>query len=166
MLGYIYYDDKGQDQVKLWTPAQMQIINNVYYQQGTIHQSRIKAIIEDSSNANSVKTLKKSEEAAEQPYWDKYNSTGKLSNAEWNKIDELRKAYNSQVVLAIKDYVDSYGADYVLSDETVMDYLENIVKVPTEYEKVNNRYISSGGGKLNKQQGFARSYIKEIFGVR
>lgn len=165
MLGYIYYDKNGEEQVKLWTPAQMKIIQDSYYQQGNIHQAHIKAIVESDAD-NSVKKLKKAEESAEQPYWDKYNTTGKLTNSEWAEIDNLRKAYDSQVVVALRDYIDSYGAGQILNNETVMDYLENIIKVPTEYEKVNGRVVSSGNGKLNKAQGFVRSYTKSIFGVK
>lgn len=165
MLGYVYVDDNGHEQVKVWTPAQIQIMQNAYYEQGDIFQAQIKAIVE-SNKDGSIKKLKKSEEAAEQPYWDKYNSTGKLSNAEWNAIDDLRKAYNAQVVVALRDYIDTYGAAQILNNETVLDYLENIVKVPSSYEKVNGRNVSSGGGKLNKTQGFVRSYLKTIFGVK
>lgn len=165
MLGYVYLDKDGHEQVKVWTPAQMQIINDIYRQQGDIHTAHITAIVEDGSEG-SVKKLAEQESKAEQPYWDKYNSTGKLSNAEWNAIDDLRKAYNAQLVIALRDYIDTYGAGTILNNETVLDYLENKVKVPSEYEKVNGRYISSGDGKLNKQQGFARSYLKTIFGVK
>lgn len=165
MLGYVYLDDSGHEQVKVWTPAQIQIIQNTYYQQGDIYQAQIKAIIE-SDEDGSIKKLKKTEEAAEQPYWDKYNSTGKLSNSEWNAIDNLRKAYDAQVVIALRDYVDTYGAANVINNETVMDYLENIIKVPSSYEKINGRNVSSGGGKLNKTQGFVRSYMKQLFGVK
>ena len=165
MFGYIYFDKNGEEQVKLWTPAQMQIIQDTYYQQGNIYQAHIKAIVEGDSE-NSVKKLKKAEEAAEKPYWDKYNATGKLTNDEWNQIDELRKAYDAQVVVALRDYIDSYGARQVLSNETVLDYLEGIIKVPSSYETIKGRNISSEGGKLNKQKGFAPSYIKTIFGVK
>lgn len=164
MLGYITRDENGNDQLKVWTPAQVQIVENQFYQQGDVHAARIRALLEDGTE-NSIKNKKKALSRAEQPYWDKYNKNEKLSKSEWNAIDDLRKAYNAEVVLKLKDYVDTYGAEYILNDETVIDYLENMIQVPSSYERVGKRYISSGNGKLNKQTGFAKSYIKMIFGV-
>lgn len=164
-LGYIYTDDDGKPQLAMWTPAQVQIMQNQFYEQGNIHAARIKAII-DNGKSDSLKKQRQVEGDAEQPYWDKYNATGKLSSDEWDAIDDLRKAYNAKVVLALKEYMDTYGASSVLSNDAVIDYLRDVIKVPSSYEKVKGRYVSSGAGKLNKQDGFAESYIKTIFGVK
>lgn len=164
-LGYIYTDNDGKPQLKMWTPVQMQIIQNSFYEQGNVHTARIKAIIDDGSE-DSLYNQKKLESEAEQPYWDKYNSTGKLSNDEWDAIDDLRKVYNAKVVLGLQGYMDTYGAAAVLNNDAVIDYLNDIIKVPSSYEKVKGRYVSSDNGKLNKQTGFAESYIKTIFGVK
>lgn len=164
-LGYIYTDDEGKPQLKMWTPTQMQIIQNQFYEQGNIHAARINAIIDDGT-ANSLKKQRQLEGNAEQPYWDKYNATGKLSDAEWDAIDDLRKSYNAAVVLGLKDYMNTYGATNVLSNDKVIDYLTDVIKVPSGYETIKGRYISSGSGKLDKQSGFAESYIKTIFGVK
>lgn len=164
MIGYIAYDDDGNTYLKTWTPAQMQVIENSLYQQGDIHAARIQAIVEDGGE-RSLKNQRKAEKAAEQPYWDKYNSGKKLSSDEWDKIDDLRKAYNNQVLLGLKDYLNAYGPSIVLNNDAVKDYLEDIIEVPSAYETVNNRFVSSGGGKLNKQSGFFESYLKELFGV-
>ena len=164
-LGYTYTDNDGKPQLKMWTPVQMQIIQNSFYEQGNIHTARIKAIIDDGSE-DSLYNQKKLESEAEQPYWDKYNSTGKLSNDEWDAIDDLRKVYNAKVVLGLQGYMDTYGAAAVLNNDAVIDYLNDVIKVPSSYEKVKGRYVSSDNGKLNKQTGFAESYIKTIFGVK
>lgn len=164
-LGYIYTDDEGRRQLRMWTPAQMQIIQNQFYEQGNIHAARINAIIDDGTE-NSLKKQRQIEGDAEQPYWDKYNATGKLSDAEWDAIDDLRKAYNASVVLGLKDYMNTYGATNVLSNDKVIEYLKGVIKVPSAYETIKGRYISSENGKLDKQSGFAESYIKTIFGVK
>lgn len=164
-LGYIYTDDDGKPQLKMWTPTQMQIIQNQFHEQGNIHAARINAIIDDGT-ANSLKKQRQIEGNAEQPYWDKYNATGKLSNAEWDAIDDLRKSYNAAVVLGLKDYMNTYGATNVLSNDKVIEYLKGVIKVPSAYETIKGRYISSENGKLDKQSGFAESYIKTIFGVK
>lgn len=161
MLGYIHTDSNGDPQLKVWTPAQIQIISNAFYAQGDAHQARIEAIINDGTE-NSLSNQLKAEKEAENAYWNK----GTLTDADYDAIDDLRKAYNVKVVKALKDYMDAYGAAYVLSSDAVMDYLEDIIRVPSSYETIKGRYVSSGGGKLNKQQGFAESYIKSIFGVK
>ena len=160
-LGYIYTDDNGNPQLKMWTPAQIQIIQNAFYEQNDIHAARIEAIIDDGTE-NSLKKQKQAESQAEQVYWNK----DKMTNDDYDAVDLLRKEYNAKVVLALTDYMNTYGAVNVLSNDAVIDYLNDIIRVPTAYEKVNGRYVSSGGGKLNKQTGFAESYIKAIFGVK
>lgn len=164
-LGYIYTDSEGKPQLKMWTPTQMQIIQNQFYEQKNIHAARITAILDDGTD-NSIKKQFNTESDAEQPYWDKYYATGKLSNAEWDAIDDLRKAHNAKVVLALEDYMNEYGAANVLSSNEVIEAIKKVIQVPSAYETVKGRYVSSDNGKLNKKDGFAESYIKTIFGVK
>lgn len=164
-LGYIYTDNEGNPQLAMWNPVQMQIIQRAMSEQGDIHAAHIEAIINDGTQ-NSLYKQHKEENAAEQPYWDKYYANGKLSDAEWDKIDELRKEFNNKVVIALTNYMNSYGAANVLSNDAVIQYLKGIIEVPSSYETVKGRYISSGGGKLDKASGFIESYLKKIFGVK
>ena len=160
-LGYIYFDKDGNAQLKMWTPSQMKIVNDSFYAQGDIHTAQIKAIIDDRTD-NSLSNQLKAERKAEDPYWNK----AKMTDDDYDAIDDLRKAYNAKVVLALEDYMNTYGAANVLSNDAVMDYLNDIIRVPSSYEKVKGRFVSSDNGKLNKQTGFAESYIKTIFGVK
>lgn len=160
-LGYIYFDKDGNAQLKMWTPSQMKIVNDSFYAQGDIHAAQIEAIIDDRTD-DSLSNQLKAEKKAEDPYWNK----AKMTNDDYDAIDDLRKAYNAKVVLALEDYMNTYGAANVLSNDAVMDYLNDIIRVPSSYEKVKGRFVSSDNGKLNKQTGFAESYIKKIFGVK
>lgn len=160
-LGYIYFDKDGNAQLKMWTPSQMKIVNDSFYAQGDIHAAQIEAIIDDRTD-NSLSNQLKAERTAEDPYWNK----AKMTDDDYDAIDDLRKAYNAKVVLALEDYMNTYGAANVLSNDAVMDYLNDIIRVPSSYEKVKGRFVSSDNGKLNKQTGFAESYIKKIFGVK
>lgn len=160
-LGYIYFDKDGNAQLKMWTPSQMKIVNDSFYAQGDIHTAQIKAIIDDRTD-NSLSNQLKAERKAEDPYWNK----AKMTDDDYDAIDDLRKAYNAKVALALEDYMNTYGAANVLSNDAVMDYLNDIIRVPSSYEKVKGRFVSSDNGKLNKQTGFAESYIKTIFGVK
>lgn len=165
-LGYIYYDKNGEAQLKVYTPTQVRLVTNAINEQGNIQAANLEAII-DSGNEDSIKELRKREIEQEQPYWDKYNKTGSLSSKEWDAIDEMRKDFNKKAMAAILPYIESYGPEYILSDNEVLNYLDDhVFRVPSSYEKVKGRYISSGGGKLDKQTGFAESYIKTLAGVR
>ena len=169
-LGYVYTDDDGKPQIAMWNPTQIQIVQDIVYGgrdvsgSGAIYRGEIQALLEDGT-AESIKNQYKAETEAEQPYWDKYHATGKLSEEEWDALDELKKAYNAQVVLKLNDYMKVYGAANVLSNDSVIEYLKGMIKVPSEYETIKGRNISSENGKLDKQEGFAESYIKKIFGV-
>jgi hypothetical protein len=71
-------------------------------------------------------------------------------------------AYNNKVLASLVPYIEKVSPEAITNNEQIMDILENLIQVPSAYEKVNNRFVSSGGNKLNKQQGFVRSYIKAI----
>lgn len=159
-LGYIYTDKDGNPQLKMWTPAQIQIMQNAFYQQNNIYAAQIEGIIDDGSD-NSLRKQMSQLMDDEQKYWNK----PKMTSADYDAIDEMRKTFNEKVVKALSDYMDTYGAANVLSNDAVIDYLNDIIRVPTAYEKIKGRNISSDNGKLNKQTGFAESYIKKIFKV-
>ena len=91
-----------------------------------------------------------------------YNKS-KLTNSDYNKIDAIRMEFNNRVLTTLMPYIEKVSPEAILNDDTIMDTLEDLIQVPSAYERVNGRYVSSGGGKLNKQQGFVRSYIKAIF---
>ena len=163
-LGYVYTDKQGNPQVVIWNPAQMQIIQNAMKEQGNIHAAHIKAIVDDGTE-NSLYNQYKQLVADEQPYFDKFHSTGKLSDAEWDKIDDLRKEFNEKLAIGLTNYMNSYGAANILSNDEVINYFRKIVQVPSSYETVKGRYISSGNGKVDKEGAFIESYLKQIFGV-
>ena len=70
--------------------------------------------------------------------------------------------WNAEVMTAIEPYIEKYGANKVLTNDTIYGVLAKYILVPGEYEKGNNgRAISAS--RLNKQYGFAKSYIQSIF---
>lgn len=163
-LGYIYTDKQGNPQVYMWNPVQINIIQKMMKQQGNIHAAQIQAIVNDGTEDSLYSQYKKMV-SEEQPYWDKFYSTGKLTDAEWDKIDELRKEFNKKVVLGLTNYMNAYGAANVLSNDEVIQYFRTIIQIPSSYETVRGRYISSGNGKVDKEGAFIESYLKTIFGV-
>lgn len=91
-----------------------------------------------------------------------YGDKKKLSNSDYNKIDAIKMNWNAEVMTAIEPYIEKYGANKVLTNDTIYGVLAKYILVPGEYEKGNNgRAISAS--RLNKQYGFAKSYIQSIF---
>ena len=59
-------------------------------------------------------------------------------------------------------YFKDYGADSVLDNSSVSDLLDNVIKVPSDYE-INKKGYYISAPRLNKQRGFAQSYIKYLY---
>ena len=70
-----------------------------------------------------------------------------------------------KILSAIKPYVERYGADEVLTNGSVLDYLEEWFFVPTSYMKSKYGKNVSLAHNASKQRAFVRPYIKDLFGV-
>lgn len=153
IFGYVKYKD-NQPQVVYNSPTAIVTAGNLVMNAADVDRANIEAIIKKND------LYKQREEM--------YNQTNaiynkkKLTNADYNQIDAIKMAYNNKALAALVPYLEKVTPEAITNNEQVMDILENIIQVPSSYEKVNNRYVSSGGGKLNKQQGFVRSYIKAV----
>lgn len=153
IFGYVKYKD-NQPQVVYNSPTAIVTAGNLVMNAADVDRANIEAIIKK----NDLYTQRE----------EMYNQTNaiynkkKLTNADYNQIDAIKMAYNNKALAALVPYLERVTPEAITNNEQVMDILENIIQVPSSYEKVNNRYVSSGGGKLNKQQGFVRSYIKAV----
>lgn len=153
IFGYTKYKD-GQPQVVYNSPTAIVSAGNLVMNASDVDRANIEAIIKK----NDLYTQRE----------EMYNQTNaiynkkKLTNADYNQIDAIKMAYNNKALAALVPYLEKVTPEAITNNEQVMDILENIIQVPSSYEKVNNRNVSSGGGKLNKQQGFVRSYIKAV----
>lgn len=92
---------------------------------------------------------------------DYYNNVDKAYDAKnYDKVEELMNEYNEKIIRLIYPYIKEYTPESVLQGD-VMDYLEDYIMVPSSFMGKGKYYSSKTG--LNKQQGYARSYIKAIF---
>ena len=153
IFGYAKYKD-GKAEVVYNSPTAIVNTGNLIMNSSNVDKANIDALIKKADLYTQRQALYKQTDAI-------YNK-GKLTNADYNKIDALKMEFNNRVWATLAPYMDKVSVGAIINNEQIMDTLENLIQVPSAYEKVNNRYVSSGGGKLNKQQGFVRSYIKAI----
>ena len=153
IFGYIKYKD-DQPTIVYNTPTSIVTAGNLLLSAKDVDKANIDAIIKK----NDLYTQRE----------EMYNQTNaiynkkKLSKSDYNNIDAIKMAYNNRVLAALVPYLEKVSPEAITNNEQIMDVLENLIQVPSAYEKIGKKYVSSGGGKLNKQQGFVRSYIKAI----
>lgn len=87
-----------------------------------------------------------------------------MDKKDYDKANDVVMAYNNKVLTAIDPYIRKYGPEAFINNDSIMNYLANWIIVPSDWETDNrNRWISAK--KLNKQDGFIKSYLKYIYGV-
>ena len=153
IFGYIKYKN-GEPQIVYNSPTAIVTAGNLVSNAAEVDKANIEAIIKKSDLYTQRQQMYNQVNAI-------YNKS-KLTNADYNKIDAIKMEYNNKALSALVPYLQKVTPEAITNNEQVMDILENIIQVPSAYEKVGSKYVSSGGGKLNKQQGFVRSYIKAI----
>lgn len=88
-----------------------------------------------------------------------YNK-GNLTSADYNKLDQLAIDWDVELMVELWPYFEKYGIDN-LSKSKVVDYLDGLFFVTSDYEvDKKGRHISAP--RLNKQRGFAQSFIQTI----
>lgn len=153
IFGYIKYKD-GEPTIVYNSPTSIITAGNLLLSAKDVDKANIDAIIKKNDLYTQRDEMYKQTNAI-------YNK-GKLSKSDYNAIDAIKMAYNNKVIASLVPYLEKVSPEAITNNEQIMDVLENLIQVPSAYEKVNNRFVSSGGNKLNKQQGFVRSYIKAI----
>ena len=156
-----YYDQTQnvyKDASGVWhyySPYGEQSYYNTLYGQGMKHQVGLRNLIEGvTSGLKSARS-------------DAYEArSAAMENKDYDLYDQIGADFDAQVVELITPYIKEYGADNVLGNSSVLDYLEEWFFVPSSYMKTNkNRYVPSLAHNASKQRAFVRSYIKSLYGV-
>lgn len=156
IFGYISKNKiTGEVSVKYSTPVQILDAGNKVLNAKKIDAQNIQNLLKDED-------LKKKKEAMESQI-EVIRGKGKLKSSDYDKMDTIKMEYNNELLTKLAPYVESVSPEAITSNETIMDMLENQLQVPSAYETIKGRHISSENGKLNLQQGFGRSYIKRVF---
>ena len=156
-----YYDQTQnvyKDASGVWhyySPYGEQSYYNTLYGQGMKHQVGLRNLIEGVTSG-----LKSARSEAYEA------RSAAIENKDYDLYDQIGADFDAQVVELITPYIREYGADNVLGNSSVLDYLEEWFFVPSSYMKTNkNRYVPSLAHNASKQRAFVRSYIKSLYGV-
>lgn len=84
---------------------------------------------------------------------------------DWDEYDRLGLVFDDKILSTIKPYIERYGVENVLTNSSVLDYLEEWFFVPSSYMKSKYGKNISLAHNASKQRAFVRPYIKELFGL-
>ena len=162
ILGHLERDKDGNVVVKINTPLEILSAQSAFYDAKDIHVANIQNIIE--TGENSIKSQHKSiGEQISQIY-----AKGKLSQSDYNKIDDLKIEYDKKVMEALAPYIQRMTPEAAINNTEVIEYLKKYLYVPDAF-KVNNRGYHVTNKSLNyfgsAEDAFAENFIKYIFGV-
>lgn len=148
----IYQDDDGN--WRYYAPYGEQAFFNTANGRGTQYAMGFKNIIEGSnSQLYSLRSQARTARSA-------------AANAgDWDEYDRIGLVFDEQVLNAITPYVKKYGAEEVLYNNQVLDYLEDWFFVPSSYMKSKYGKNVSLAHNASKQAAFVKPYIKELFGL-
>lgn len=159
IFGYGTVDREGNIVIKYSDPVAIMDAENVWNSQKDLHLANIKAI---ASRANLWDAKKAIDEQVNSIY-----AKGKLKDADYDQINSIYINWNAQVMSALAPYINEMTPEAAINNEAVMDYLENIIEVPSEYKKDKyGRYVTNKKlGEGSATNAYIRSYIKNIFNI-
>lgn len=148
----VYRDSDGT--WRYYSPYGEQAFFNTVQGKGMEYQVGLRNLIESSTSS-----LSNERSAA-------YDARTAAANAKnWDEYDKIGLDFDTKVLDAISPYVEKYGADNVLTNSTVLDYLEEWFFVPSNYMKTKYGKNVSLAHNASKQRAFVRPYIKSLFNV-
>lgn len=149
ILGTIKVGSNGQSYVQWNTPLQILDMENTLYAQGSIYAADIKNLLKKNGVTNDGLSA----------------AWGAYDNAKTK--EEKRKIaveWDSKVASAIAPYVRQYGAESISNSNDAVDYLDGWLMIPSDYMRYNSK--STYNPKVNATRGYAKSFIKAIFGAK
>lgn len=159
VFGYLKTNSSGETYVAYSTPMSiLQLRNNMNYAKN-LHQANMRSIIES-------KGLQKNGDAyqAMQRQVDAIYNKGSLTSDDYDAISTIYKQWDAQVMTSLYPYLRQYGIDNVLENSDTVEFLNDVIKVPSDFAKTKQgRYFSSPG--LNKQAGYAKAYIEYVYNL-
>lgn len=161
IFGYTKRNQDGEEYIVYNTPTGILDAQNSIYNRSSMNQSTISNSLE--------KTFKQKYgtigNAMQKEYWNKYN---KLKSNDYDGKDKLAKNWNNKVWSALAPTLTGMTVDDVVNNSDIINYLEKYIRVPSEYQKVKGRYVSSGYDaktgttQVDKNAAFIKSYVREM----
>lgn len=150
LLGSIKVSQQtGQSYISWNTPLQILDIENSIYARGDIYAADLKNLLTTNGLTS----------AGRQQVLDAYYATNDKT-----KRQQLATEWDTKVALAIAPYIQQHGAEVVTSANAVVDYLDGMLIIPTDYMKYNGK--STYNPKVDAPRGYSKSFIKSIFGAK
>lgn len=156
-FGRITTNEKGEVYIAQTTPMTILEIRNNISQAGDIHYANLEALLNNNGLTTSSDAYRDMRDEVDKIYAKK-----KLTNSDYKKINKLYKEWDVKVMEVLYPYINDYGIDVILNNSQVVDLLDNVIKVPSDYE-INKKGYYISAPRLNKQRGFAQSYIKYLY---
>lgn len=158
VFGYYTTNLDGEVVLKYNSPLAILNARNMWYGRKDVDTAGVKATLESSiPNLSQERT----------DMWARVKAA-----KGYDAKDKIREEWNEKILGGIMPYVADLSTDQILGNDDVINYLEGYIQVPSWYEKVNNRYVSSGYDaktgtyKLDKNKAFIESYLRTVLEKR
>lgn len=151
-IGNIYQDTDGN--WRRYLSSGTQAMRNSIYGEGEKHMVNLLNTLEGKTS--SLKSLRtKVKDARSKAYEAK----------DYDLADKLGYDFDRQVIEAISPYIEKYGAENVLGNNEVLDYLSDWFFVPDDFKKTKRGGYVSLAHNASSQEAFVRPFIKFVFGL-
>lgn len=148
----LYQDANGE--WKVYAPYGEKAYYNTIYGEGVSHEVALRNLLEGKNNS-----LKDERSAM----YAKRNAA--YAAKDWGTYERVALEFDQKVIDTIAPYINSRGAENVLSHSTVLDYLEEWIVVPSKWMTSKYGKNVSLGHNASKQRAYVRPYIKYLFGL-
>ena len=152
VFGYAYRNPKsGEVAFKFTDPMVISLNKDLLWYQGDTVLRQLEEAIEFSGLKDEYNEV----------FYPAYSEA--MKNKDYTKANKLAADWNVKVIKEIMPIIDEYNVGELLNKTSVIEYLDNYIKVPSTNDGMGRgKYYSSKTG-LNKQRGFSQSYIKKIY---
>lgn len=148
-----YYDESAEEWRIAPTYGESAYYNTIYGR-GTKYEVDLRNILE--KKGDSFKSVRSQ-------YKDAREAARKAQD--WDKYDEIAYEYDKKLIERIAPYITRNGTSDVLTNSTALDYLEDWIMVPSEWQTNKKGKYVSLGHNASKEKAFARPYLKYLFGL-
>lgn len=151
MLGYLSTNDYGEVKSRLVVPSQIQGISGAIHSGSKIALANIDTALTDSGLNYNGDAYNKMQDEVSKAY----------SSKNYKLVDKIYKEWDTKVMDVIAPIIAQNDVGDMLNYNEVIDYLDNVIKVPSDAMGEGKYYSAKTG--LNKQRGYAKSYIQKLY---
>ena len=156
-FGYYKVGENGERYLAYSTPLAVLETRNAIGNASNIHVTNLESLLDANGVGTSSDAYREMQKQVDEIY-----AKGKLKDSDYKKINQIYAQWDARVMRILFPYISEYGENAVLNSSQVTDLLDNVIKVPSDYEvNKKGRYFSAP--RLNKQRGFAQSYTKYLY---